>query len=62
MSLLALWFLGIERFREQSCTESMRDGAVNYLAKPIDPQQLRAALSRWAAAAPPVAGQRPVTA
>jgi PAS domain S-box-containing protein len=44
---------------EQRCLAAGMD---DYLAKPIDPQQLRAALSRWAAAAPPVAGQRPVTA
>ena len=37
-------------------------GMDDYLTKPIDPGQLRAALNRWAAAAPPVAGQRPITA
>jgi CheY-like chemotaxis protein len=37
-------------------------GMDDYLPKPIDLEQLRAALNRWAGTAPPLAGQSPITA
>jgi PAS domain S-box-containing protein len=37
-------------------------GMDDYLPKPIDPEQLRAALNRWTGTAPPLAGQSPITA